>query len=233
MSRRLQQLDIENFTSFVILHLWAGNTDWGSHNWYVARMRAGPDPRWRLFVWDAETTLGLGAGDADAAEDVSFSHVVIYGVLDASLILASLLGESAGTKPTSLHRSSVISPGHWPPRPCAAVSPCSAAELRLSPSQRKRLRWLPESGSRMWRWHSGRRRCNGPLIRWRPMTERLRQLSDPEMLRQLLPEVPVSDDLPPVSPLPPGTRIALLVHQLCGVGRLAMPPSWRTSRRGA
>ena len=33
----VQQLDIENFTSFLILHLWAGNTDWGSHNWYVAR----------------------------------------------------------------------------------------------------------------------------------------------------------------------------------------------------
>ena len=37
-------------------------------------------------------------------------------------------------------------------------------------------------------------------------------MSDPETLRQLLPAVPVSDDPPPVQPLPPGTRIALLVH---------------------
>ena len=39
---------------------------------------------------DAETTLGLGQ-EIDASEDVSFSQSVIYGGLDASLILASLL----------------------------------------------------------------------------------------------------------------------------------------------
>ena len=29
----VQQLDIENFTSFIILELWAGDTDWGFGNW--------------------------------------------------------------------------------------------------------------------------------------------------------------------------------------------------------
>ena len=42
----LHQLDIENFTSFMILWLWAGDTDWDA-----ARMRYGPDARWRLFAW--------------------------------------------------------------------------------------------------------------------------------------------------------------------------------------
>ena len=41
--------------------------------------------------------------------------------------------------------------------------------------------------------------------------QQLRQLSDLELLRQMLPVVPVSDARPPVVPLPPGTRIALLV----------------------
>ena len=52
----VQQLDIENFTSFMILELWAGNLDW---DWYAARMHYSPEARWWLFVWDAETTLGL------------------------------------------------------------------------------------------------------------------------------------------------------------------------------
>ena len=33
----VQQLDIENFTSFIILELWAGDTDWGAGN----RMQRG------------------------------------------------------------------------------------------------------------------------------------------------------------------------------------------------
>ena len=42
--------------------------------------------------------------------------------------------------------------------------------------------------------------------------QRLRQLSDLETFRQLLPQLPVSDDPAALPPLPPGTRIALLVH---------------------
>ena len=52
----LRQLDIENFTSFIILWLWSGDIE---SNWYAARMRYGPDTRWQLFAWDAEITLGL------------------------------------------------------------------------------------------------------------------------------------------------------------------------------
>ena len=55
----VQQLDIENFTSLIILQLWSEDADWGVHNWYVARMRYGPDARWRLFGWDAEWSFGL------------------------------------------------------------------------------------------------------------------------------------------------------------------------------
>ncbi len=42
--------------------------------------------------------------------------------------------------------------------------------------------------------------------------QRLRHLSDPETLRQQLPQLAVSDAPAPLPPLPPGTRIALLVH---------------------
>ena len=58
MSKRYSGFDIENFTSFIILKLWAGNIDLGD-NWYAARMLNEADARWRLFVWDADVTLGL------------------------------------------------------------------------------------------------------------------------------------------------------------------------------
>ena len=204
----IQQLDIENFTSFIILHLWAGNTDWGRHNWYVARMRDDPDARWRLFVWDAEMTLGMGQV-SDAAKDVSFSQVVIYGGLDASLILASLLASPqyqayfaaqverhlAGALATETVRGRLAVLG---------------TELR-SAIAAEALRWLPEQEPdvAVAQWEAALQRVSDSLG---ANEQRLRQLSDPETLRQLLPAVPVSDDLPPVSPLTPGTRIALVVH---------------------
>ena len=204
----VQQLDIENFTSFVILHLWAGNTDWSSHNWYVARMRDGPDPRWRLFTWDAETTLGMGQV-SDGAEDVSFSHTVIYGGMGSATILGSLLASPryqayfaaqierhlAGALATETVRGRIAAVG---------------TELR-SAIAAEAVRWLPEQEPdvAVAQWEAALQRVSDSL---EASAQRLRQLSDPETLRQLLPAVPVSDDLPPVRPLTPGTRIALLVH---------------------
>ena len=204
----VQQLDIENFTSFVILHLWAGNTDWNSLNWYVARMRDGPDPRWRLFTWDAETTLGMGQ-ETDATDDVSFSQVVVYGGLDASLILASLLASPryqvyfaaqverhlAGALATETVRGRLAALG---------------AELRLAIAA-EAVRWLPEQEPEVAvaQWEAALQRVSDSL---EANAQRLRQLSNPEVLRRLLPIVPIAADRPPVSPLPPGTRIALLVH---------------------
>ena len=204
----IQQLDIENFTSFIILHLWAGNTDWGRHNWYVARMRDDPDARWRLFVWDAEMTLGMGQV-SDGAEDVSFSHTVIYGGMGPAMILGSLLASPryqayfaaqierhlAGALATETVRGRLAVLG---------------TELR-SAIAAEALRWLPEQEPdvAVAQWEAALQRVSDSL---EANEQRLRQLSDPETLRQLLPAVPVSDDLPPVSPLTPGTRIALVVH---------------------
>ncbi|MDE2994226.1 MAG: CotH kinase family protein, partial [Chloroflexota bacterium] len=52
-----RQLDIENFTSYVLLNIWAQNVDWPHNNRVMARPRAGVDGRWRFIVWDAETTF--------------------------------------------------------------------------------------------------------------------------------------------------------------------------------
>ena len=47
-----QQVDIENFTRYVILNLWVQNFDWPHNNWYAARRV--PDGKWIFLCWDAE-----------------------------------------------------------------------------------------------------------------------------------------------------------------------------------
>ena len=53
-----KRVDIENFTSYVILNLWTLNLDWPHNNWYAARRI--PDGKWIFLCWDAEWGLGGG-----------------------------------------------------------------------------------------------------------------------------------------------------------------------------
>ncbi len=197
----LQQLDIENFTSFIILALWAGNRDW-SVNWYAARMRAGPDARWRLFVWDAELTLGLLN-----AQDISFSQAAISRGGPFTAILANLLASPqyqayftaqaerylAGALATEAVRDRLAVLG-------TELRPVMAAEA---------ARWLPdrEPAVMVAQWEAALQWIADALA---VSEQQLCQLSDPETLRPLLPNFLVLDDL---APLLPDTRVALLVGQ--------------------
>ena len=203
----LQQLDIENFTSFIILELWAGDTDWDGGNWYAARMRYGPDARWRLFVWDAETTFGLAHG-IDATEDVSFSQVVIDNGARGPLIpiLASLLAspqyQAYFTVQVERQLAGALATTAVRNRLAALVTelrPAIAAEA---------ARWLPDQDPvvAVAQWEATMQRVSDSLD---ASEQRLRYISDPETLRQQLPQLLPSDD---PAPLPSGTRIALLVH---------------------
>ena len=60
------RVDIENFTSYAILNLWAQNYDWPHNNWYAARRV--PHGKWMFLCWDAEWGLGGGpyGHDVDA-----------------------------------------------------------------------------------------------------------------------------------------------------------------------
>ena len=202
----VQQLDIENFTSFIILELWAGDTDWGGGNWHVARMQYGPDVRWRLFVWDAEMTFGLAHG-IDAIRDTTFNQTVIGSGANGPLIpiLASLLRNSqyqsyfnaqierhlAGALATESVRGRLATL-------TTELPPAIAAEA---------ARWVPQQDSAglVTQWESAMQRIADALD---ANAQRLRHLSDPETLRSLLPELRALDA---PAPLPPETRIALLV----------------------
>ncbi len=203
----MQQLDIENFTSFIILQLWAGNTDWGTSNSHVARMQYGPDTRWRLFVWDADMTFGSFIG-IDATRDIAFSQTVIDSGTQGPFIpiLASLLanaqyqayfttqveGHLAGALATEAVRSRLATL-------VEQLHPAIAAEA---------ARWLPdqEPAAAAAQWEAAMQRISDSLD---ASEQRLRHLSDPEILRPLLPQLLPLDD---PAPLPSDIRITLLVH---------------------
>ena len=194
----IQQLDIENFTSFIILNLWAGNLDW---DLFAARMRYGPDARWRLFMWDAEATLGLYGPTT--------SQTVIDIGGDFSRILASLLANPqyqayftaqvkrhlTGSLATESVRNRLTALG-------AKLRPAMAAEA---------ARWLPdrEPAAMVAQWETAMQRVADSLD---ANEQRLRHSIDMATFRQLLPPLSVSNDPAALPPLPPGTRIALLVH---------------------
>ena len=54
----LRLLDVENFTSYMLVNIWAQNQDWPHNNWYAARPRR-PDGKWIFLSWDAEFGIGL------------------------------------------------------------------------------------------------------------------------------------------------------------------------------
>ena len=66
-----RRVDIENFTSYVILNLCMQNFDWPNNNWYAARRV--PDGRWIFMCWDSEWGLGYRhphSGDAPVGIDL-------------------------------------------------------------------------------------------------------------------------------------------------------------------
>lgn len=51
-----QYLDVDRFIDYMIVNIWAGNTDWSMHNWYTSRRRAA-GAGFVFQVWDAEYTM--------------------------------------------------------------------------------------------------------------------------------------------------------------------------------
>ena len=101
-------------------------------------------------------------------------------------------------------------------------------------------RWLPdrEPAVMVEQWEAAMQRVSDSLD---ISEQRLRQLSNLETLRQLLPQLSVSDAPAPVpipapllpAPLPPGTRIALLMHHPNELSEGDAAVVMRLARRGA
>jgi len=57
-----QYLDVPSFIDYMLVNLYAGNTDWPWHNWTAARRRL-PGAGFEFMSWDAEWTLADVNGD--------------------------------------------------------------------------------------------------------------------------------------------------------------------------
>ncbi len=193
----VQQLDIESFTALIILHLWAGDTAWGSHNWYAARMRSGPDTRWRLFLRDAAVPPGRYGLPSREARG---SLIPILASLSQNrqyqaYFTAEVERHLAGALDTASVRSRLAALA-------AELRPAMAAE-----AARWRLAQVPAEA--VAQWEAALQRFADSLD---TNAQRLRRLSDPAPLLQQLPQLAPPAAAAGPAPLPPGTRIALVVH---------------------
>jgi hypothetical protein len=82
-----RRIDVENFTGYMLLNIWAQNHDWPHNNWYAARPRV-PDGRWIFLSWDAEFGIGLIPGGFSTD---TFSHVLSRADASLTTILTALL----------------------------------------------------------------------------------------------------------------------------------------------
>ena len=173
----LRQLNIENFTSFIILWLWAAGTDWDGGDFYAARMFAESDNQWRLFIWDAEETFELGR-ETDATQNIPFNPVVIGSGVRG--VLASLLAnpqyQAYFTAEIKRHLAGPLATAAVRDRLAAL-----AAEMRPAMAA-EAARWLPEQepAATMALWEAAIQRISDSLD---ASEQLLRQLSDPTTLR--------------------------------------------------
>ena len=185
--RAVQQLDIENFTSYFLLNIWAQNRDWPRGKWIMARPREGTDTRWRLFVWDAEVTFG-------PAEN-TLARVITNGS-DLEQVLTSLLKNAQYrayfAAELERHLTGVLSPEQ-------VLAQVDALEAAVRPAMgAEAQRWVAEGMSAMY------------VPAWERALTHIRHfvIERGHILRTQVDRILTAF----AEPLPPGTRIALLVH---------------------
>ena len=191
----VQQLDIESFTALIILRLWNGDTDWGSHDWLAARRRDGPNTRWRLFLADVGVPARQPMRGSEARSTlIPILTSLLQNTQYQAYFTAQVERHLAGTLATAAVRERLDTL-------TATLRPAMAAEA---------ARWRPdqEPAAAVAQWETALQRFSDSLD---TKAQQLRQLSDPATLQELLPQlaVPVAPAGP--APLPPSTRIALLV----------------------
>lgn len=57
-------LNVENYTDYLILNFYVGNTDWPGRNWWAGRNRDHGDG-FHFYPWDTETATGFSGSDVD------------------------------------------------------------------------------------------------------------------------------------------------------------------------
>ncbi len=87
------RVDMENIYSYMFLQAYTQNTDWPDANWVVVRRKdpgaVGNEGKWRMMIWDSETTFGSGADfrkDINTLQNVHSPHDSITRILEKPFI---------------------------------------------------------------------------------------------------------------------------------------------------
>ncbi|MBN1421552.1 MAG: CotH kinase family protein [Planctomycetes bacterium] len=190
------KLDVENFTTYVLLNIWAMNLDWPHHNWYAAR-ETHPDGQWRFFHWDAEQVFGAMNDPLSATED-TVSRVLAdgggIGVIFAALTKSPYYRRYLVDRSEKLFES-VLSIEHLRARHTRLID---AVRPEMA---REAARW---PGKTVAAWDIALARCDDFFVRREPYIRPLilQRFLEPE------PGPPIADPVP----LRPGIRVAFLVR---------------------
>jgi len=108
----IELLDVENYTSYMLVNIWAQNHDWPHNNWYAARPRV-PGGKWIFLSWDAEFGIGLiPSGWSDNTFEFVFSRSgylkeIFENLIDSPIYRGYLKSEARRHAAVSLHRDRV------------------------------------------------------------------------------------------------------------------------------
>jgi CotH kinase protein/Chitobiase/beta-hexosaminidase C-terminal domain/Lamin Tail Domain/PA14 domain len=86
-------LDVPNFVDYMLVNLYAGNTDWPSHNWTAARRRV-TGAGYKFFSWDAEWTFSGNGTDVTGASNGN-TPGQLWQALRANAEFRRLVGDHA------------------------------------------------------------------------------------------------------------------------------------------
>ena len=85
-----KRVDIEDFTTYMIVNLWGQNYDWPHNNWYAARKL--PDGKWRFMCWDSEWSFRGGPYKPDNDSYAFIDSGGAYGFSTKRKMFIALLG---------------------------------------------------------------------------------------------------------------------------------------------
>ena len=85
-----KRVDIEDFTTYMIVNLWGQNYDWPHNNWYAARRL--PDGKWRFMCWDSEWGIRGGPYKPDTDSYAFIDSGGAYGFSTQRKMFIALLG---------------------------------------------------------------------------------------------------------------------------------------------
>ncbi len=66
-----EMLDVDDFTRYLLVNFWGGNTDWSYQNWYASFRPGTPDGKWRFHPWDSEHTMEDVNEDVTRRDDIA------------------------------------------------------------------------------------------------------------------------------------------------------------------